>query len=370
MRLKVLSVANCPLDRNLGSGAMIVEYATRLRARGHDVSLLGPETYEWLPRLRAGKRLRMLIGYSRATLQAVRRTKFDVVELWGAEAWWVMDRLARRARRPFLVARSNGLEPHFEQRVAAFGLIAPATRSGRAFDRWQHCDRAFRSADLLTVVSEFDRQFAVARRYQSEERLLVIENPLPDDWLGQPFEVERPPVVAFLGSGTPNKGAELLLAALGPALEANPPWRAQFVGVPDLRSSVPIAASVAARIDFRPFVSDRDALRAIYRGSAIVAVPSAYESFGLVAAEAMACGCLLVASDTGFAASLRPGTEVIRVTERSVLAWTRALMEAMADERRAREIARQGHARVQSLRWDVAIRRLVAAYERGLAQRS
>ncbi len=342
---------------------MVVEYAGRLRGHGHDVTLLGPEHYEWLPRLRAGKRIRMLAGYSQATLRAVRERKYDLIELWGAEAWWVTARLARRSRRPVLVARSNGLEPHFEATLLQHRLAAPTTGFGRQFDRWQQQTFAFRRADLLTVVSRFDRDFAIAHGYQPEERLLTLENPLNDDWLGQPFETARPPVIGFFGSATPNKGGALLLSALAPVLERNPQWRARFVGAPELaETSLPTA--IAARIEFRPFVADRAALRTLYRETAIMTLPSAYESFGLAAAEAMASGCLLVASKTGFAAGLVSEVEAVLVPERSPAAWTRALQTTTADDFDREAIAGAGQARVQGLRWEPTVRHLTAVYER------
>ncbi len=347
-----------------------MDYAERLQSLGHAVTLLGPETYEWMTRLRAGKRLRMLIGYSRAALAAVRSDAYDVVELWGAEGWWAMDRLSRRARRPLLVARSNGLEPHFEANLERAGLAAGKTSLGRGFDFWQKRERAFRRADLLTIVSQFDRSFAVARGYQPDDRLLTLENPLPDDWLGQPFKAERPRVVGFFGSSTPNKGGPLLLQAIRPLLESSPEWTVRFVGSGDLDLGQTLPAALAGRVQQIPFVSDRARLRAVYQDMAIVAMPSAYESFGLVAAEAMACGCLLVASNTGFAAGLSRDLEARVVAERNVEAWSHALLAATADEARRREIARAGHARVQQLRWTPTVARLAATYEQRLAQRN
>jgi D-inositol-3-phosphate glycosyltransferase len=44
---------------------------------------------------------------------------------------------------------------------------------------------------------------------------------------------------------------------------------------------------------------DQDSLPCYYSAASMVVVPSHYESFGMVALEAMACGCPVIASDVG-----------------------------------------------------------------------
>lgn len=364
--MRLLVVSNVPLDPALGSGYVITGYVDRLRARGHLVATLEPRDYVPWPRMRGAKRLRTLWGYTRATLRAVRENSCDVVELWGAESWRAMQRLAPRSPRPLLVARSNGLEPHFAVELARHGLAEPASLAGYLLDRWQQQEEAFRRADLLTTCSEFDAAFATAHRYQPAERHLTLPNPLPDEWLGQTFDPERPRVLAYFGAWLPNKGSTLLPTVLGNALRAHPTWRARLVGpAPEVAAKFP--ADVRARVEFAGHVRDKSRLRALYRESAVVLMPSAYESFGLVAAEALACGCALVASPVGFPASLRDGEEAVLVRERSVAAWTAALDRAQRDESQRRLLAAAGHARVQSLRWSDAIARLENFYARWLA---
>lgn len=362
--MRILSVSNVPLQPHLGSGYVIQKYVEELRTRGHEVTTLDPGGYEWLPQLRAGKRLRTVGGYAQATLRALRREVFDVVELWGAEAWWVARRLAWHTGRPLVVGRSNGLETHFAAELARHGLAPRAGWPGRMFDRWQQPEAAFRCVDLLTTVSQFDRRHALAQGYQPEEKLLTLENPLRDELLGRVCVAERPSVIGFFGGVLPNKGAGLLAEALSDVLRNNPRWRARFVGIENAGFRERLPADVATRVETIPFVRERARLEALYEQTAIVAMPSAYESFGLVGAEAMACGCALVASRTGFAADLRHEHEAVVVAERTPEAWRTALAGLVADEERRRRIARGGHARVQALRWSDATDRLLQAYGR------
>lgn len=369
-RWRILTVANCPIDPHLGSGYVIDGYVTRLRARGHEVTTLDPRDYEWLPRMRGAKRLRTLCGYSAAVLREVKRREYDIVELWGGPSWWVTARLARRTRRPVIVARSNGLEPLADEVLLQHGMEQrPGALSARGFfERWQRTEDAFRKADGLTLVSDLDRRFAERMKYQPLERVLTVENPLLDSWLGLAPGVERPPVIGFCGSWLPRKGAALLLEALAVVLRNQPQWRARLIGL-ERREGLPsMPEHVAQRIDFVPSVP-RERLRDEYRKMAILAMPSVYESFGLVAAEAMACGCVLAASPTGFAADLVPGKEVWLIEQRTAHAWAAGLAALMGNDARRREIARAGFERVQELRWPEAVDRLEAFYARLLAMR-
>lgn len=369
-RWRILSVANCPLDPHLGSGYVIGGYAQHLRSRGHEVTTLEPADYEWLPGLRSAKRLRTLGGYSAAVLRALKRRAYDIVELWGAPSWWVTGRLAKRRARPLIVARSNGLEPHVEETLQRLGIErrAGAASARGLFERWQRTEDAFRRADALTLVSDFDRRYAEKMKYQPAERLLTVENPLMEDWLGQPFVGERPLTIGFCGSWLPNKGAEVLLAALATVLRDWPQWRARLIGL-ERRADLPaMPDELERRIEYVPFVP-RERLREEYRQMAILALPSAYESFGLVAAEAMACGCALAATLTGFAADLIPDKEARLIEPRTAKAWADGLSVLMASESRRRAIARAGWERVQELRWPEAVDRLEAFYARQLSAR-
>lgn len=367
---RILVASNCPLDPRLGSGYVIDGYASRLRALGHEVTLLDPRDYEWLPGLRSAKRLRTLCGYSAAVLREVGRRDYDIVELWGGLSWWVAGRLARRSRRPVIVARSNGLEPYCEEIMIQQGIERkPAAASLRGiFERLQRTDDAFRCADGLTLVSDFDRRFAERMKYQPMERVLTVENPLLESWLGQSPGEERPLTIGFCGSWLPRKGAEILLEALAVALRGRPQWRARLIGLERRAGLPPLPEEVAQRIEFVPFVP-RERLREEYRQMAIFAMPSAYESFGLVAAEAMACGCALAASPTGFAADLIPTKEAWLIEPRTAEAWAEGLAVLMTDEARRRAIAQAGWVRVQELRWPEAVDRLEAFYARLLAAR-
>lgn len=359
--MRILTVSNVPLLASTGSGYVIAGYVDRMRARGHHVKTLEPRDYLRRPGLGGARRLRTLLGYTRATLRAVAAEEFDVVELWGGESWQSARTLAAGPQRPLLVARSNGLEPHARRWEAASGLVPRPSFAGRLFDRWQRVEDAFRRVDALTLVSTFDAAFAHERGYQPADRMRVLENPLLDDWLGQPPPTSRPPVLGYFGSWSARKGNTILPAVITETLRAHPAWRAQLVG-PGPEVATEFADDLRARIEFVPHVHDKAQLQSLYRGVAVVLMPSVYESFGLVTAEAMACGCAVVASPVGFAAGLRPDEEALLVSELTSAVWTHTMCEFLRTPSRIAAVAGRGQAAVQRLRWNDAVEELEAFY--------
>lgn len=373
--MRILSLSNCPPDDRLGSGYVVLRSAEGMRRAGHEVELHGPAGYEPLHGVARGRGVsyRQVAGMAAKALARTARAGFDVVELWGAQAWLAASLLARMpGRRPLLVCRSNGLEPHFEEamREARAAGAVPAWRPWYHVSQSRLFARALSRADGVITVSPWDRDWAVARGVGPAGRVLAVENPLPDSYLGLDLAPDRDPVLGYCGSWLPIKGVDLLARALPDVLREHPDWRLRIVGVgTGFRAADHFPADVLGRIDVIPEADRETGLKELYRTFAIALLPSVYESFGLAAAEAMACGVALVATRVGFAAGLRHGEEAWLLPDRSPATLQAALRELMRDDERRRAMARGGHRRVQSLRWDQAVEAVEAAYGEWLAAR-
>jgi len=116
-------------------------------------------------------------------------------------------------------------------------------------------------------------------------------------------EITRGRHVLYVGRLSPQKGIFELLAAARSA----EPWTLMVVG------SGPAAAAVEARtrrlgladrVAFRPHISDRDELARTYSAASCVAMPGAYETFGLVGLEAAASGARVAAASNAASAGI------------------------------------------------------------------
>ncbi len=362
--MRILVISNCPLDPNQGSGYVISGYAQRMRERGHAVDAYGIEHFTPWPGMRRFVRLRRLLGYAWATQRHTRVASYDIVELWGAEGWLALLTLRLfRQTRPILVSRSNGLETHWRKLLGHHGA-SPSAWVRRFIGNLPEI--AFRNCAALTLVSHFDARFARERAYQPDSRLLVMENALEPGWLGQSPTFEREPVIGFVGGWLENKGSELLPDVMRQVLASTPSARFLLVGIGE-QAQVDIAATFPGdpRIETVAFCP-RDQIASLYHRMAVLVVPSFFESFGLVATEAMSCGVALAATRTGFAAGLDDG-EFAPIDERTPTGIAQTLTSLLNDETKRQAIARGGHARVQGLRWSSAVDRLETLYRSLLA---
>src|SRR4051812_34808509 len=132
---------------------------------------------------------------------------------------------------------------------------------------------------------------------------------------------EEPTIVCAADPGEPRKRVALLRDAFAHVRREHP--RARLIL--DARA----AASPTAGIEARP-LDDRAALAAAYRESWVSALPSTGEAFGLVLAEAMACGTPVVATDEGGMREVADRPEVGRLfAGDDPAALARALLEAL-----------------------------------------
>lgn len=85
----------------------------------------------------------------------------------------------------------------------------------------------------------------------------------------------------------------------------------------------------------------------------LVALPSLYEGFGLVALEAMQAGTAVISS-TGGALPEVVGEAGVTLRPDDPASWTKALVKIMADSESRKSLADKGKSRSQSLTWDRA----------------
>jgi glycosyltransferase involved in cell wall biosynthesis len=219
----------------------------------------------------------------------------------------------RRYRVPVVISEHSS---HF-----SLGTLSAAAR--------RQAKVAFRGADLVCPVSEHLKRRIEAAGVQA--RFRVVPNPVDTDLFVPSEPPEGPPTALFVGGLNEVKRADLLLRAL--ARTQAPELRLELIGDGPLRPRLERQAEelgVAERVAFRGY-QPRTAIAERLRGSSFLVVPSATETFGLAAAEALASGRPVVASRAGALPEVVDDGNGILVPSGDEAALARAL-DRMAEE--------------------------------------
>jgi D-inositol-3-phosphate glycosyltransferase len=115
-------------------------------------------------------------------------------------------------------------------------------------------------------------------------------------------------------------------------------------------------------VDMRSNVP-QDQLPVYYSAATVCAVPSAYESFGMVAIESMACETPVVAFDVGgLATTVQDGSSGFLARPGNVADFSRKLAQALASDS-LESMGRQGRASIHRYEWSSIADRTLSVYE-------
>ena len=150
-------------------------------------------------------------------------------------------------------------------------------------------DAIFARSAAITIPSEASRQ-AQPERWRA--KMHALPNAIDFERLSQDAASRQPEkLILSVGRLMAEKDYPTLIRAFAQVADEFPEWQLRIAGDGHLRPAIEaeIAHSgYADRITLPGYVRD---IPAEYRRAAIFAIPSLYESFGLVTAEALATGC-------------------------------------------------------------------------------
>ncbi|KQM83936.1 glycosyltransferase family 4 protein [Agromyces sp. Leaf222] len=238
------------------------------------------------------------------------------------------------------------------------------------FDRIEQ----FGLAAHRTLIAVSDDLGARLRERNPRAEVHVVPNALPPQAFATPHDGPRTGI-RYLGRiEDAQKGLSLLLHAYASATRS-PAGIAQDVLIagegPDRGAleSLAVELGIDDRVRFVGPVALTDRFEWL-AAAELVAMPSRYETFGMVAAESMAVHTPVVAFDIDCLRNLVDEANGRRVPAFDVEAYARALLEVGADSGLRSSLGRHGAADVAHLTWDNAAEHQGRVYRAAMQGRS
>ncbi len=357
--MRITFVLPAPAMRPSGGFRIVYEYANRLAARGHAVTVLHAA---YLPPEKEADR-----AYRRWTRYLVRRASGR----WRPDRWVAIDPRVDLRLVPDIANRTM---PSADVVVAsswitAERVLALHARSGRKYylvqgiETWAgqslRVEDTWRAPMTRVAVSRWIQQTLAEAGVDS----LYVPNAID----GAQFRCESPVeararnVVGLLWHPLPLKGSRDALAALAEVHRRYPGLRVQMFGVPAPPAGLP------SWVDYHRDPSQAE-LRALYNRCAMFVAPSHGEGWGLTASEAMACGAALVATDSGghreFA---RHGVNALLCPPRDVDAMAAAVLRLLEDDGLRLRLAAAGIEHIRRFTWDASVACLESILAAGIS---
>lgn len=188
-------------------------------------------------------------------------------------------------------------------------------------------------------------------------------------------------MILFVGRIEPLKGVDTLIRAMALLAHECPTWVSRLSlaiigGDPNANENAEMERLKAmhAQLNLGDLVvflgaKDQNTLQYYYNAAEAVVMPSHYESFGMVALEAMACGTPVIASDVGGLSHLvRDGETGFHVPSGNHLALASTLARLLQDDGLRRRLGEQATYWAQNYSWVKIGDRVLDAYRHALAR--
>jgi glycosyltransferase involved in cell wall biosynthesis len=277
---------------------LVLEYADQVRARGWEIAFaFSTAPTDDFARALVERRAKVVAFDHPLRYSAVRRFKRDLpgyrpdviqtsfLSPFHGPVPWL--KLSGYGRRLIVLDHSSG--------------VGPDPRSRLAFARRVRGAVVGRIVDAIAPVSRYVAVRVVERSFLPPDKVITITNGLDLGRYPCPDRIPGPVVrIAFAGQLIPEKGVVVFLEALARLHESGgPPLEVRIAGQGAQRAELE-AFCRDRRLEHVRFLGHIDSVPELFGWSDIAVVPSRWaEAFGYVAAEAMACGAAVIASDAG-----------------------------------------------------------------------
>ena len=370
--LSILLVGDYPDDPRLGSSKVPHKLREEFEALGHTCDVIWADEIGSRP---AFRQLRQLVSpwmAGQAIVRRMDRRRYDVIDAASAEGLFPgLLGLIPARDRPALICRSNGLE-HLNYARMLDDHREGLRRKSWVRRIWYPASRltqvaaAARLADVLLVLNQADRRFALDKGWQPPERVALVPHGISTRFLADAPARDAPRGAGLLFCGTWDemKGITYLCAAVNGLHAGGHRVRLTVLGPGAPRETVLGAFEPAVR----PFVTviDRvaeDRVMEEYGRHDALLFTSTYEGFGLVVIEAMSQRLPVIATPVGCAATLiRDGDTGVVVPVRDPEAIGAAVVRLTGDASEARGLAENARARIAGMSWRATAEHTLEVY--------
>jgi glycosyltransferase involved in cell wall biosynthesis len=369
--MKIASVTNVPLDPALGSGKTVIAWSEGLKNLGHEVIVYPPEAYCATGSSYMGNRLKLRFS-SLVLEKSLLQGNFNLVEFYGAEFGLLINKLSHipLPLRPLLVAHTNGLEllaqdlEHTSVRInkrptpkrILTSLVQPIISK---WDYW-----AFTKVDAFASICKTDLEYIIHNKLLSPDRCAVVEAGIDSPFLAAPWNRPKKNWIVHLGLWCSRKDPQTTVEVVSELLIKNPHLELHVLGASSLKETVLGAFNILLHDQIfvypRLLVAD---LIDILSQAKILLLPSLYEGFGMATTEAMACGCVVVVTPTGFGAEINDGLDGFICNFRDVKAMFIQCQSILDNDLLRMQVASAARKRIVSLDWPCQVSNLEVIYK-------
>jgi D-inositol-3-phosphate glycosyltransferase len=239
--------------------------------------------------------------------------------------------------------------------------------------------RVIRQADAIVASTDHELT-ALVEQYGAQAERIAVMPPGVDLRTFQPIDRDEAreqlgltgELLLFVGRIDPVKGLDTLLEAVA-LLRERPTLRLLVVGGAGAQRAVDPDEAHLRHLARKLEIEDRvfwlgpiaqERLPLYYSAADVCVVPSRYESFGLVALEALACGGALVASRVGGLPMLvRDGENGLLVPWRTPEAFAEQITRVLDDPAFAARLRAAARPSMERLGWSGTARRVMDLYQ-------
>ncbi len=273
-------------SRGGGAERVLAQIVAEMAARGHQVSLLSfdaPDSPDFYPVDGRVHRIWLNAGRRHA-----RTGVTDFLTRVGA-----LRRTIRTFRPDVAIGFNHSAYVPLAFALAWTGIpVVGSEHTVRAY----YAGRRLEWLALLAGARLYDRMTIVSEQAKASfpgllgRRMVVIPNPVGANDCSPALANKRRNIVLNVGHISEPKDQKTLIAAFGRIADKHRDWKLRIVGEGDLRDRLEAQArelGIASRVELPGATRE---IRQEYAAARIFALSSAYESFGLATAEALAAG--------------------------------------------------------------------------------